>query len=62
MQKEGDGQIGEVEVLAHVDEHELVIKDLHGEVRNRHDVRRVCHIIMLSVFTTSFGIYRFTSN
>ena len=35
----------------------LVLEDLHSEVRNSHDVRRVRHIIMPSIFTASFGIY-----
>ena len=37
----------------------LVFKDLHGEIRNSHDVRRVCDITMPSIFTAGFGIYRF---
>ena len=37
----------------------LVFEDLYSEVRNGHNVRRVCHIIMSSIFIAGFGIYRF---
>ena len=37
----------------------LVFEDLNSKVRNRHDVRWICYIIMPSIFTTSFGIYRY---
>jgi hypothetical protein len=61
MPKVGDDQIGELVAVEHWHEElsaKLVFEDLHSEVRNSHDVRRVCHIIMPTIFTAGFRIYR----